>query len=322
MRKAGDKTLAQRLREEGRLSLDLLRRFGEELLEVLHFMEDAGVTHRDIKPDNIGIAPVGEKGMLHAVLFDFSLARTPAENILAGTPGYLDPFLSLRKPARWDLYAERYAAAVTLYEMATGTLPVWGDGQTAPDMLECEATLNTEAFDPNVREGLSAFFEKALRRDFRQRFDNAEEMLRAWRRLFDEARQPTTTPDMLDADRTPRDRGRRRSASSATASKLRTCSSAWASTICASCWPSIGSSFAISPTSATRFAKRSGSPRNGWRSCVPISSPAAPRSRGTKRRISGRPASTSSPDSSCRSAPPVMTERTSAPSRLPRPRTA
>jgi len=199
MRKAGEKTLAQRLREEGRLSLDLLRRFGEELLEALRFMEDAGVTHRDIKPDNVGIAPVGERGMLHAVLFDFSLARTPAENILAGTPGYLDPFLSLRKPPRWDLYAERYAAAVTLYEMATGTLPVWGDGQTAPDMLDCDATLNTDAFDPNVREGLSVFFEKALRRDFRQRFDNAEEMLRAWRRLFDEARQPTTTPDALDA---------------------------------------------------------------------------------------------------------------------------
>jgi len=59
MRRAGEKTLTKRIREEGRLSPDLLRRFGEELLEVLDYLEQNGVVHRDIKPDNIGIAPVG-----------------------------------------------------------------------------------------------------------------------------------------------------------------------------------------------------------------------------------------------------------------------
>ncbi len=199
MRKAGDRILASRLREEGRLSLDLLRRFGQELLEALDYLEQEGVAHRDIKPDNIGIAPVGEKGMLHLVLFDFSLSRASAENIKAGTRGYLDPFLSLRHPPRWDLYAERFSAGVTLYEMATGTLPVWGDGQSAPDLLDCEVSLSSEAFDPYLRDGLASFFDKALRRNFRERFDNAEEMLRAWRRIFDQAQQSTTLPDALEA---------------------------------------------------------------------------------------------------------------------------
>src|SRR5438876_126015 len=84
--------------------------------------------NRDIKPDNIGVGPVGRGDRLHLVLFDFSLSRTPADNIRAGTTGYLDPLLPLRKPPRWDLHAERYAAAATLYELATGTLPKWGDG--------------------------------------------------------------------------------------------------------------------------------------------------------------------------------------------------
>lgn len=193
MRRAGEKTLAARLREEGRLSLDLLRRFGEELLDAVRHIEEVGIAHRDIKPDNIGIAPVGERGALHLVLFDFSLTRTPPDNIHAGTRGYLDPFLTLRRPPRWDLYAERYATAVTLYEMATGTLPVWGDGESAPEALEVEATIATETFDPNLRDGLSAFFTKALKRDYRQRFDNAEDMLRTWRRVFDEVRPATTT---------------------------------------------------------------------------------------------------------------------------------
>ncbi len=99
-------------------------------LSVVNYLEDAGIAHRDIKPDNIGVGPMGRSDRLHLVLFDFSLSRTPPENIRAGTTGYLDPLLPLRKPPRWDLYAERYAAAVTLYELAAGphNLPRWGDG--------------------------------------------------------------------------------------------------------------------------------------------------------------------------------------------------
>jgi Protein kinase domain len=59
--KSGAYTLAQRLRLEGRLSLDLLQRFGEELLIVADWLEQHGISHRDIKPDNIGMgrAPSG-----------------------------------------------------------------------------------------------------------------------------------------------------------------------------------------------------------------------------------------------------------------------
>ena len=43
--------------------------------------------------------------------------------------------------------------------------------------------------------GLVAFFQRALHRDPQQRFDNAEEMLRAWREVFRHAeRQTVTTP--------------------------------------------------------------------------------------------------------------------------------
>ena len=127
-------TLGHRLRREGRLSIDLLQRFGEDLLGVVTYLEEQGIPHRDIKPDNIAVGMVGRGDKLHLVLFDFSLSRTPAENIRAGTNGYLEPLLPLRKPAppRWDLFAERYSAAVTLYELATGTLPKWGTERPTP----------------------------------------------------------------------------------------------------------------------------------------------------------------------------------------------
>ncbi len=155
----------------------MLERFGEDLLTTIDWLEQKGIPHRDIKPENLGTAKIGHQ--LHLVLFDFSLARTPAENILAGTHHYLDPFLQTRKPPRWDTCAERFAAAVTLYQMAAGSLPRWGDGQSEPAVFVCEATIDADVFEPAVREEMTAFFKKALRRDYRARFDNAEEMLRA-----------------------------------------------------------------------------------------------------------------------------------------------
>ena len=193
-------TLGQRLRKEGRLHLDLLQRFGEDLLSVVSHLEEQGIPHRDIKPDNIAVGMVGRGDKLHLVLFDFSLSRTPADNVRAGTTGYLDPLLPLRKPPRWDLHAERYAAAITLYELATGTQPKWGDGATDPSHLgpDVEITIEAELFDPALREPFADFFSQACRRDISERFDNAEEMLRQWRKCFEGLDEPGPPTDQAD----------------------------------------------------------------------------------------------------------------------------
>lgn len=187
---AGDQTLGQRLRHGGALSLDLLERFGEELIGALVYLERNGINHRDIKPENIGIGE-NRKRALTLKLFDFSLSRAPLDNIRAGTSPYLDPFLCKRKPPRWDLHAERFAAGMTLHELATGTLPTWGSAGQDPASTDDEASLETEALDPFVRDSLTHFFRKVLRRDYRERFDNADEMYLAWRQVFQNIDQTT-----------------------------------------------------------------------------------------------------------------------------------
>jgi len=184
MQRAGTKTLAQRLREEGHLQLEFLQRFGRDLLQIVEYLENNGIYHRDIKSENIGIGSVEKGKRLRLSLFDFSLAETRLGNIHVGTPKYHDPFIRQRKPVQWDLYAERFTAAMTLYEMATGTLPTWGDGQTDPEMLDCEASIASEMFDSNIRKAMTTFFTKAFKRDSTDRFDNAEEMLNAWGSVF------------------------------------------------------------------------------------------------------------------------------------------
>lgn len=187
--KAGDQTLAAHLREFGKCDLEWQERFGADLLQALCDLEQAGVFHRDVKPDNIGIRDGKQRRQL--VLFDFSLSRAPLDNLRVGTPPYLDPFLSLRTPPRWDPAAERYAAAVTLYEMATGGLPKYGDGQSDPALTADEFNPDLGAMDAPVRDGLEKFFRQALHRDPAKRFDSAERMKRVWAKVFDEADKGT-----------------------------------------------------------------------------------------------------------------------------------
>jgi len=195
-------TLADRLDALGRVELDLLERWGTDLLDVVDLLEHDGIPHRDIKPDNLGVRPRPGDKSLHLVLFDFSLARTPDSNLGAGTTGYLDPFLAERPSRRWDPAAERYAAAVTLFEMGTGTRPVWGDGRTDPVHLsDEEPRIEASLFDPAVRDGLVAYFARALHRRPEARFENADAMRLAWRAVFVTAARPVTaTGDDQPAD--------------------------------------------------------------------------------------------------------------------------
>lgn len=182
---AASTTLADELRTTGRLSLDLLERYGSDLLDALVVLDDEGVMHRDLKPDNLGIAERGKNHERHLVLFDFSLTRVDPGDLRAGTAGYLDPFLEERDPRRWDAQAERYAAAVSLHQMATGVRPIWGDGSTDPLLTDLEVpTIDPTLFDPAVREPLTDFFARALHRRPGSRFDTAQDARRAWGQVF------------------------------------------------------------------------------------------------------------------------------------------
>ncbi len=121
----GGDSLADYLREHGPVSLDYARRWGDDLLLGVEELEQKQVQHRDIKPANVAVDDASSKRQKHLRLFDLSMTATPPDAFTAGTPAYRDPFL----PARgvWDEAADRYAAAITLHEMLTGTRPRWGE---------------------------------------------------------------------------------------------------------------------------------------------------------------------------------------------------
>ena len=197
LQKAGEESLATLLRKHGVPALDLLARYGENLLSAVASLERHGVAHRDIKPDNIGIHSLN-KQQNQLILFDFSLTSAPLDKIFVGTPGYIDPFLKHRKTGKWDLAAERFSAGVTLYEMTLGDgqLPKFGEFVSSDlDACSGELVLDVEKFKPSVREGLTAFFTSALNSNPDLRFDSAEEMRFAWQKVFNDAdNQTVKTP--------------------------------------------------------------------------------------------------------------------------------
>ncbi|MFD5013903.1 BREX system serine/threonine kinase PglW [Streptomyces chartreusis] len=187
-----EETVARQLRENGRLQVDQLEAYGDYLFGAVDFLEGEGVWHRDIKPDNIAIR-IRPNRTRELVLIDFSLAGYPAKNTDAGTDGYLDPFVDVITRGSYDSHAERYAVAVTLHQMASGELPKWGDGSLPPRMTDAKEwpypTIAAEAFDPAVRDGLVAFFQKALHRDAVKRYPELKPMRDAWRKVFLDASQ-------------------------------------------------------------------------------------------------------------------------------------
>lgn len=193
---AGEESLGQRLRAQGRLSYQDLASFGEDMFTALGDLAGKGMRHRDLKPDNFGIAtpPHGDPQLM---LFDFSLADASDRDLKAGTRGYLDPFLGELRRQTFDDHAERYAAAVVLHEMASADRPVWGDGVSDPRAATDEIPrLSADLFEPVLRPGLTAFFERALHRDVSRRFETFRQMRDAWRAIFTaaDATAPAPTP--------------------------------------------------------------------------------------------------------------------------------
>ncbi|MFD8522098.1 BREX system serine/threonine kinase PglW [Streptomyces capillispiralis] len=187
-----EETVARQLREHGRLPVDQLEAYGDYLFGAVDFLEGEGIWHRDIKPDNIAVR-IRPNRTRELVLIDFSLAGYPARSTDAGTEGYLDPFVDVITRGSYDSHAERYAVAVTLHQMASGELPKWGDGSLPPRMTDPKEwphpTIAAEAFDPAVRDGLVAFFQKALHRDAGKRYPELKPMRDAWRKVFLDASQ-------------------------------------------------------------------------------------------------------------------------------------
>jgi len=109
-------TLAKRLKENGRLDPEVVKKMAQELLGDLNVLHSKGLFHRDIKPDNIlwidGKATLG----------DIGLVTDSSQTLLAGTPGFISPEI-ISGTREFEAKDDFYALGRTIYCAVTG-LPV------------------------------------------------------------------------------------------------------------------------------------------------------------------------------------------------------
>lgn len=199
---AGDETLSLRIQSEGRATIEQLETYGADLFAAVAYLDSVGIFHRDIKPANLGIVRDSSTSKPRLVLFDLSLAREPLSMIGSGTKGYLDPYIGPPKRRQYDKAAELYAVAVTLFEMATGSLPWWRDGDAGPSNPADEVVLVAQSFESAIADNLTDFFRSALAADVRKRFSDIHALAAAWSAVFESLDQ---TGESNDSDGASRD---------------------------------------------------------------------------------------------------------------------
>jgi serine/threonine protein kinase/tetratricopeptide (TPR) repeat protein len=175
-------SLRQRLRRDGKLPLDDTLRIAREIGDALTYAHEAGVIHRDVKPENILLAHG------HALLSDFGVARAPGATtrtealtqtgMIVGTPEYMSPEQLLGDdlgPA-----SDIYALGCVVYEMLAGSAPQAG-ARLQAIMAE---RLSKKA--PSVRElrsdvtiSMDQSLSRALAANPSDRFTNAREFAAA-----------------------------------------------------------------------------------------------------------------------------------------------
>lgn len=148
-------SLKDLLARERRLPWERARAIARDIAAALQVAHRNGVTHRDVKPSNILMAPDGR-----AKLADFGIAKAhdltslTESGAMLGTLHYMAPE---KKP---DGRADFYSLGVVLYEALTGSVPFPGDPVEAPHLHRTAEPDLRRISDPNARQLVTWLLQK------------------------------------------------------------------------------------------------------------------------------------------------------------------
>ncbi len=175
-------TLRERLDREGRIPVDQVIRFTDDVASALSYAHQHGVVHRDIKPENIMLT--GDR----AVVTDFGIARAVSAaggerltgtGLAIGTPAYMSPEQAMGL-GEVDARTDVYALGCVVYEMVGGEPPFEG---TTPQALiakhASDPAPRLRTTDPEVPLFVERAVERALAKDPAERFQTPREFAEA-----------------------------------------------------------------------------------------------------------------------------------------------
>lgn len=166
-------TIKEILKRRGPISPSGILHVLMQITEALAYAHEKKVVHRDIKPAN-AMWTRDKK----VKLMDFGLAKVVEEarnhtTVVAGTPYYMSPEQTLGKNV--DHRTDIYSLGVTLFEMATGTVP-FKEGNIPYHHVHTPPP-SVRELRPDLPESLAAIIERCLQKDPALRFQSAREIL-------------------------------------------------------------------------------------------------------------------------------------------------
>jgi len=153
-----------------------------QLCRALQYIHSKGITHLDVKPDNVLIGTVDSKGRPHLKLSDFGLASLPRASsetpAYGGTPAYAAP--EALAQATVDSRADLFSLGVMAYELCTSRLPFSGQEPPGPGGRAPRPSSINAALSRNVDNLVL----KLLELDPANRYRDANAVIEAVNRLF------------------------------------------------------------------------------------------------------------------------------------------
>jgi TonB family protein len=197
-------TLADLIRERGRLTLEDTLELLEPVADAIDYAHRAGVIHRDIKPANIMVQTDG-----HPKLMDFGVARLETSLVTEpghffGSPSYMAP--EQITSSRVNFQSDLYSFAVVAYEALTGQRPFAGESITAIIYQVVNGTaVAPTVLAPELPERCDGVFRRALAKRPGARFGSAGALMAALRgeAVEPEAEEPVEEPSGVDGVSAP-----------------------------------------------------------------------------------------------------------------------
>jgi Tol biopolymer transport system component len=169
-----------------------LSEIGGQVAAGLSAAHEAGIVHRDVKPENImirrdGIVKVVDFGLAKSTAVregDASVLTRPtaAGNTVAGTACYMSPEQAMGGPV--DHRSDLFAVGIVLYEMTTGVRPFTGPSEAAMyDALLHASAVAPSAIRPDLPPAVDAVIGRALEKDRELRYQSAADLGAELKRL-------------------------------------------------------------------------------------------------------------------------------------------
>nr|MBA3884066.1 serine/threonine protein kinase [Chthoniobacterales bacterium] len=183
----GGTTLRERM-TEGPLPPNEALDIGIQVARALCVAHEAGIVHRDVKPENIMLRPDGYVKVLDFGIAKFTQQETLAartapgvppatqQGMLLGTTRYMSPEQARGQTV--DARSDLWSLGVVLYEMLAGDPPF--DGKTPTDVMAAILLNNPQPVEqrtPSVPPTLQRVVDRSLRKNPAERYQTAEEML-------------------------------------------------------------------------------------------------------------------------------------------------